>query len=45
MTSEQVDPQVSMIYFGLLTDYRRIRAHTLNIHEASIGIAAMAPVE
>jgi phosphate:Na+ symporter len=38
MTSEPVDPQVSMIYFGLLTDYRRVRAHTLNIHEAGVGL-------
>lgn len=35
MTSEHVDPRVSMVYFGLLTDYRRIRAHTLNMHEAA----------
>jgi phosphate:Na+ symporter len=38
MTSEPVNPQVSMIYFGLLTDYRRVRAHTLNIHEAGVGL-------
>jgi phosphate:Na+ symporter len=38
MTSEPVDPQLSMVYFGLLTDYRRIRAHTLNVHEANVGV-------
>jgi phosphate:Na+ symporter len=45
MTSEGVDPQLSMIYFGLLTDYRRIRAHTLNVHEASVGMQALVATE
>jgi phosphate:Na+ symporter len=35
MTDESVNPQLSLIYTGLLTEYRRIRAHTVNIYEAS----------
>ena len=34
MTSSSVDPNLSLIYVGLLTDYRRVRAHTVNVHEA-----------
>jgi phosphate:Na+ symporter len=34
MTDSTVDPSLSLIYTGILTDYRRIRAHTLNVHEA-----------
>jgi phosphate:Na+ symporter len=34
MTNTSVDPNLSLIYVGLLTDYRRVRAHTVNVHEA-----------
>jgi phosphate:Na+ symporter len=37
MTVSQLDPNFSLLYAGLLTDYRRIRAHALNIHEAAMG--------
>jgi phosphate:Na+ symporter len=39
MTEERVPPGLSLIYTGILTDYRRIRAHTLNIHEATMEVA------
>ncbi len=35
MTEHPVDPRVTLIYTGLLTDYRRIRAHATNVHEAT----------
>lgn len=31
------DPRMSLTYAGILTDYRRVRAHTMNIHEAMAG--------
>lgn len=34
---ERVDPGLSLVYTSILTDYRRIRAHVLNIHEAFAG--------
>jgi phosphate:Na+ symporter len=34
LTESPVNPQLSMIITAILTDYRRVRAHTLNIHEA-----------
>ncbi len=37
MTESPVDPTLSMLVTGVLTDYRRIRAHTMNIHEAMSG--------
>jgi phosphate:Na+ symporter len=37
MVDGSIDPQLTMIYTGLLTDYRRIRAHALNVHEAVAG--------
>jgi phosphate:Na+ symporter len=37
MIDSAVDPGFSLLLAGLLTDYRRIRAHTLNIHEAVAG--------
>jgi phosphate:Na+ symporter len=40
MTESPVDPTLSLIVTGILTDYRRIRAHTMNIHEAMEGQAA-----
>jgi phosphate:Na+ symporter len=42
MTESPINPALSLIYTGILTDYRRVRAHTLNIHEATIGAKAMA---
>jgi phosphate:Na+ symporter len=39
MTDERVPPGLSLIYTGILTDYRRIRAHALNIHEATMDVA------
>lgn len=38
MTSEPFDPKLSLIFTDLLTDYRRVRAHALNIHEATLDI-------
>ncbi len=35
LTEGPVDPRLSMILTAILTDYRRVRAHTLNIHEAT----------
>ncbi len=40
MTESPVDPTLSLLVAGILTDYRRIRAHTMNIHEASAGVPA-----
>jgi phosphate:Na+ symporter len=45
MTESDVDPSLTLIYTGLLTDYRRVRAHTLNIHEATLGAATPASAE
>jgi phosphate:Na+ symporter len=42
VTADPIDPRLSLIYTGLLTDYRRVRAHTTNIHEAMLGIRAAA---
>jgi len=33
MTERRIPPTLSLAYGGILTDYRRIRAHALNIHE------------
>jgi phosphate:Na+ symporter len=41
MIDGPIDPTLSMIYTSMLTDYRRIRSHALNIHEATAGIAAV----
>jgi phosphate:Na+ symporter len=37
MIDGPVDPNLSLILAGILTDYRRIRAHVLNVHEAARG--------
>jgi phosphate:Na+ symporter len=37
MIDSSVDPNLTLIFTGLLTDYRRIRAHTTNVYEASVG--------
>ncbi len=37
MIDGPIDPNLTMIYTTLLTDYRRIRAHALNVHEAAAG--------
>lgn len=42
MTESPVSPALSLIYSNMLTDYRRIRAHTMNIHEAATAILAAA---
>jgi Na+/phosphate symporter len=34
MTENPLNPSLSLIFTGLLTDYSRIRAHALNLHEA-----------
>lgn len=39
MIDGPIDPNLTMIYTTLLTDYRRIRAHALNVHEATAGSA------
>ncbi len=36
MTDHHVNPNLSLIFTGLLTDYRRIRAHAMNLWEASV---------
>jgi phosphate:Na+ symporter len=40
MTTNPLDPKLSLVYTGLLTDYRRVRAHTLNIHDAMVSTQA-----
>ncbi|MCZ7650300.1 MAG: Na/Pi cotransporter family protein [Thermoanaerobaculia bacterium] len=40
MTDSAVDPGFSIVYTSLLTDYRRIRGHLLNIHDATAPAAA-----
>jgi phosphate:Na+ symporter len=42
MIDGAVPPSLTLIYAGMLTDYRRVRAHTLNIHEA-MGSRVTAP--
>ncbi|MEX2532251.1 MAG: Na/Pi cotransporter family protein [Gemmatimonadota bacterium] len=37
MTESSVNPQLTMNITTILTDYRRVRAHTLNVHEAMLG--------
>ena len=37
MIDGRVEPVVSLLYTGMLTDYLRIRAHTMNVHEAALG--------
>jgi phosphate:Na+ symporter len=41
MTVSSVDPHFSLIYTSILTDYRRVRAHAMNIHEAMMATPAM----
>ena len=38
MTEGTVDPNLTITYTGMLTDYRRVRAHVLNIQEAASGV-------
>jgi phosphate:Na+ symporter len=42
MVDSPVDPSLSLVYAGMLTDYRRIRAHVENIHEAMVGATAVS---
>lgn len=35
MTQHPVHPSLSLVFTGILTDYSRIRAHAMNLHEAS----------
>lgn len=42
MTDHPVDPILSMIFTDILTDYQRVRAHTMNIQEAMTGTDAPA---
>jgi phosphate:Na+ symporter len=44
MTDEAVSPVLSLVYTGILTDYRRVRAHVLNIHEAMLEVEQAAQV-
>jgi phosphate:Na+ symporter len=39
MIEGEIDPGLTMLYTALLTDYRRLRAHALNIHEATAEMA------
>jgi phosphate:Na+ symporter len=34
MIEDHVDPNLTLLFTAMLTDYRRVRAHTLNIHQA-----------
>ncbi len=38
MTDGHIDPNISLVFTGLLTEYRRIRAHITNVHEAAAGM-------
>jgi phosphate:Na+ symporter len=42
MIDGPVDPGLSLVYTGLLTDYSRIRSHVRNIHDATSGIGVAA---
>lgn len=42
MTSHPVHPSLSLIFTGILTDYSRIRAHAMNLHEAGLETATRA---
>ncbi len=42
MTNLPVHPSLSLVFTGLLTDYGRIRAHTMNLHEASTETGGVA---
>jgi phosphate:Na+ symporter len=37
VTDTPMNARLSLIYTDLLTDFRRVRAHALNIHEATMG--------
>ncbi len=37
MIDGPIDPTQSMVWTAILTDYRRVRAHTSNIHDATVG--------
>jgi phosphate:Na+ symporter len=39
MIENSVDPNLTMTFTGILTNYRRIRAHVLNINQAHVGAA------
>ena len=41
MIEGSINPQLTMIFAAMLTDYRRVRAHALNVHDATTG--ALAP--
>jgi phosphate:Na+ symporter len=43
MTERKIPPTLSLAYGGVLTDYRRIRAHALNIHETMMEAVAPNP--
>jgi phosphate:Na+ symporter len=36
MTDQPVNPALSLVFNGILTDYSRIRAHSMNLHEATV---------
>jgi phosphate:Na+ symporter len=42
MIDGEIDPNLTMLYAALLTDYRRIRAHAINIHEATAELLTVA---
>jgi phosphate:Na+ symporter len=42
MTRERVPPGLALLYAGILTDYRRIRAHAQNIHETMVDAPLIA---
>ena len=41
MMEGTVDPALTLAFTGILTDYRRIRAHALNVHEATVAVRAL----
>jgi phosphate:Na+ symporter len=44
MIDNSVDPVLTMAFTGILTDYRRVRAHVLNIHQTMVGSQATVGV-
>jgi hypothetical protein len=38
MTDQPVNPALSLVFNGILTDYSRIRAHAVNLHEATVDV-------
>jgi phosphate:Na+ symporter len=39
MTDQPVNPALSLVFNGILTDYSRVRAHAMNLHEATVEVS------